>query len=207
MWILLLLLLLLCAANPTMIPIIILSIVVLIMFAIKQGDEEKTAIANNEEKIMSGKINGFVPTRHIKSMWVNAAMYVDEKHRKIFIVTNMKKAELAGDCIGFDELVECSILEDGATVQSGGIGRAVVGGVVAGGVGAIVGATTRSSKPITRELSVRIVTSNIQNSLHIIPIITSEINRDTKSYKEMMNFAQEIYATLMSIIHSNQTQK
>lgn len=116
----------------------------------------------------------------------------------------MKKDAFWGNPIRFNELIECSILEDGATVQSGGIGRAVVGGVFAGGIGAVVGAATRSSKPITRELAVRIITSNIQNSLYIVPIITCETNRETNAYKQKMEFAQKVYATITSIIYSNQ---
>ena len=68
-------------------------------------------------------------------------------------------------------MIECSIEEDGVTIESGGVGRAVVGGVLAGGVGAVVGAATRSSKPTTLSLSVRLVTRNLDRPLYKILII------------------------------------
>lgn len=199
-----LMLLILCATEPTMIPIIIILFICLIIYAVQTGNKEDEIRKSNAKKIMGGGIDNFSPTRIIDSIWINAAIYIDETHKKLLLVENMKKDTFLGNPIRFDELVECSILEDGATVQSGGIGRAVVGGVMAGGVGAIVGAATRGSKPITRELSVRIITSNTRKPLYVIPLITSETNRESSDYKRNSEFAQKIYATIVSIIHSNQ---
>ena len=47
--------------------------------------------------------------------------------------------------INFNQIIECEIIEDNTTIMKGGVGRAIVGGVLAGGVGAIVGAGTRST--------------------------------------------------------------
>ena len=85
------------------------------------------------------------------------------------------------------------------TIESGGVGRAVVGGVLAGGVGAVVGAATRSSKPTTLSLSVRLVTRNLDRPLYKILIIKEATKRDTPEYRYRKRLAEQIYATMISI--------
>lgn len=153
---------------------------------------------------MQGKIYGFIPTKSIYREFSNYAVYVDETNHQIML-TNLVSG--IKSVFKFSELIECSILEDGATIMSGGVGRAVVGSFIGGGIGAIVGATTRDSTPITLSLSVRIVTSNIQYPLQEIPIIGSSTNRGSNDeYKEKVQFAQEIYATIISVMHAAKSE-
>lgn len=104
--------------------------------------------------------------------------------------------------IPFQNLIECEIIEDNETVLSGGIGRAIAGGIIAGGTGAIVGAVTRKSKNIVKSLSIRIGTSDINDALIMIPLVTSPVKKESEQYKELWKTAQEIYATLLSIMKS-----
>lgn len=170
----------------------------------KNKENEKHLKLANHESIMQGKIYGFIPTKSIYREFSNYAVYVDETNHQIML-TNLVSG--IKSVFKFSELIECSILEDGATIMSGGVGRAVVGGLVGGGIGAIVGATTRDSTPITLSLSVRIVTSNIQYPLQEIPIIGSSTNRGSNDeYKEKVQFAQEIYATIISVMHAAKSE-
>lgn len=56
----------------------------------------------------------------------------------------------------YDEIADFRLVEDGDTITSGGLGRAVVGGALFGGTGAIVGAVTggKVSKKIINTLDV-----------------------------------------------------
>ena len=45
----------------------------------------------------------------------------------------------------FDDVIEFELLEDGETITKGGLGRALAGGILFGGVGAIVGGVHRNS--------------------------------------------------------------
>ena len=56
----------------------------------------------------------------------------------------------------YDQIVSFELLENGESVASGGIGRAALGGMLFGGVGAIVGASTRSYKSVCEELKVKV---------------------------------------------------
>ncbi|WP_394961565.1 SHOCT domain-containing protein [Candidatus Allofournierella merdavium] len=128
---------------------------------------------------------------------ISSVMKIDVKNERIALC-NYYKDEL--QIIPFQKILECQIVENGATVQSGGIGRAVVGGVLAGGAGAIVGASTRKSKLIVDNLSIRIITSDVNNALIIIPILETVTNRESEKYKKAYKIAQEIHATIVSII-------
>lgn len=166
---------------------------------IRNGNKIIEESEKNRKTILNGT-EYFTPTREISLGNKADSLFVDEAHRKIMIVNFFKNEK---NIFKFSEIVECSIMEDGTTIQSGGVGRAIVGGIVGGGVGAIVGAATRPSKPVILSLSVRIVTSNIQNPLHVIPIITSETKRSSDQYRQGIELANEIYATLVSIINTN----
>lgn len=105
--------------------------------------------------------------------------------------------------IPFETIINCELLEDNATIMEGGVGRAVVGAAIAGGVGAIVGASTRSSSNIANSMCVRIITSDILKPYHPITIIDSPTNRNDSEYKRRFDIAQEIYATIIAIICNN----
>lgn len=83
--------------------------------------------------------------------------------------------------------------------KSGGVGRAVVGGVLAGGAGAVVGAMTAKDTGTTSSNTVyrgiRIYVSDIDN-----PVV--EIA--TFGYKD---FALEVYGTINAIIAQEQQKK
>ena len=106
----------------------------------------------------------------------------------------------------FSSIIECEILEDDATIAKGGIGRAVIGGVLAGGIGAIVGAGTRKSKNVVNSLKIRITTKDIINAMRIINIITEQTNKSDSSYVLAENYANELYSTITSIISNESNQ-
>ncbi|PKO09063.1 MAG: hypothetical protein CVU40_12705 [Chloroflexi bacterium HGW-Chloroflexi-2] len=89
--------------------------------------------------------------------------------------------------------------------MKGGLGRAVVGGVLSGGIGAIVGASTRGSSDIVKSLTIRIITNNSFDSLRLIPLIKSNTKRDSSNYKNCMSAAQGIYSSIISILNSGKT--
>ncbi len=77
------------------------------------------------------------------------------------------------------------------------------------GAGAIVGANTRKSKNIVSNLSIRIVTNEIDNPLYSLDLITNQIDINkplyANFYKVVMEFANNVYATIQAIINENNT--
>lgn len=56
----------------------------------------------------------------------NVAIYISNFKKQVLFVSLISNIRVI---YYFDELIECSIEEDGVTIESGGVGRAVVGGV------------------------------------------------------------------------------
>ena len=131
---------------------------------------------------------------------VSPKMKIDTANRRIALCDYYKNTL---KFIPYDNLLECEIIDDDTTVLSGGIGRAIVGGALAGEAGAIVGAATRKSKSVTNNLSIKIITSDLNNSLIVIPILETSTNRTSEKYKKAWEVAQEVHAVIVSIIKTN----
>lgn len=62
----------------------------------------------------------------------------------------------------YEDVISYELLEDGESITSGGLGRALVGGVLLGGTGAVVGGITgrKKTKREINEFKIKIVTRN-----------------------------------------------
>lgn len=141
---------------------ILIFVVIILLFgvAIPQETEKQNKMLDKHKKIMEGD-DSFRPTKCIKSDRSNIALYIDKDRKKLRFV------DLSGigqATYNFNEIIECFIVDDGATIVS-----------------AI--ALMSPTKPVSLSLSVRIVTSRISNSLYEVPLITSSTKRDSKEYK------------------------
>ena len=186
--------------------IVITVIIVLIgigMFYILNAMEMDDQITKNNSNEVDKKLKDKdFKTSKIFSIHGNEQQFrVDLEHKQIAICSIFPYQKI--DIINFSDIIECQIIEDSNTVMKGGVGRAVVGGALAGGVGAIVGANTRASKNVINILQIRIITKKISNSLYTIDLIKTEIEKNSMEYRNAMNFANNVYAILTSIITNN----
>lgn len=101
----------------------------------------------------------------------------------------------------FDEIVEYELLEDGDTISKGGIGSAILGGVLLGGVGAVVGASTgaKRTKSIVNSLRVKVTIDNFRDPVAYINLITTETRVGTREYKTQYDMAQQILSAFSLI--------
>lgn len=90
----------------------------------------------------------------------------------------------------FDELNSYELLENGSSVMSGGlgIGRAVVGGVLAGGVGAILGGVTKKKKQKNHVDSLKIMVTFKNRTPQSVTLdyIKKKQEKDKKYEKTLM---------------------
>lgn len=103
--------------------------------------------------------------------------------------------------ISYSDIIDYELLEDGAAIQEGGIGRAVVGGLIAGGAGAIVGSTTRKTKDFCTSLAIKITVRN--RGAEYATFINSKINKNTLHYKTRYKAAQDAMSQLLLITREN----
>jgi len=96
----------------------------------------------------------------------------------------------------FDDLISYDIDIDNSTVMSGGVGRAIVGDVLAGPVGAIVGVASRKSKDMCNSMTLVIHLSDKRHPLVTVPLIEKPVKRRSSAYKNAASTAQESIAGL-----------
>lgn len=107
----------------------------------------------------------------------------------------------------YADIIDYELLEDGDTITKGGLGSAVAGGILFGGVGAIVGGATgkRKNKAVCNSLKIKITVKDISNPVVYITFINSETKKNGFIYKTIYNSAQECLSLLQLICDSQGT--
>lgn len=98
----------------------------------------------------------------------------------------------------YTDLVSYELLEDDDQVTSGGLGSAVVGGVLFGGVGAIVGSTSgkKTTKKVINNLSIKMTVNDLDHPLVVIQLINKKTKTKSKEYQAAINTAHKILSVL-----------
>lgn len=115
-----------------------------------------------------------------------------------------KKKVGSKEWFDFEDLVSYELLEDDAIVTSGGVGQALIGGLIAGGAGLIAGGITgkRVQKKRIESLGIRITINNFSSPCVMIPLITKPIKTNSKEYQIAFEEAQKILSVLEVIAHN-----
>lgn len=123
-------------------------------------------------------------------------LIVDDENKNIHLFY-MNNPEIV---IPYSKIMGCEVYQNGTII--GGVKRAIVGGAIAGGAGAIVGALTTGKKEYS--IGLKISQNDLQNPEIILPMIDpatdGEAAKDAKLYQEAVNFANEVVATMNVIM-------
>ncbi len=122
----------------------------------------------------------------------------DSKQKSVFVSKTSSFVQ-----IPTDEIAGCETIIDNKS--AGGIGRAIVGSVLAGGAGAIVGALTTKQKVHSFQLI--IYRNNIENPKFIFTLIKKPADtmiENDANVKEATEFAQSVTACIRAIISQNE---
>ncbi|MFI3206644.1 MAG: SHOCT domain-containing protein, partial [Clostridia bacterium] len=160
------------------------------------------------------------PLEELKGM-VGASQQTEQEHQEEIALFNAKKR--VGNFIHFDDmnkkfaipktglsgkikdlriynytdLIDYELIEDGNSISKGGVGRALVGGALFGGVGAIVGGSTGHKRKNTcSKLQIKITMNNIESPTVYINFIEAETKKDGFLYKQVYSQAQEALSIL-----------
>lgn len=98
--------------------------------------------------------------------------------------------------IPFSEVIGCEVRMDSEIV--GGVGRAVAGGLLFGGVGAIVGAQT-AKKHIT-DMSVAVIRENVERPQYVFKLIETETKTYSGDYTGAVEFSNTLSASIKAIM-------
>lgn len=120
---------------------------------------------------------------------------------------NNKSFKIGKDIFSYENLLSFELLEDGQSITKGGLGRAVAGGLLFGGVGAIVGGVTggKKSKGICNSMKLRISLKNAHTDVVYINFILTETKTNGFIYKAAQDSAQKCITALETISDINQS--
>lgn len=125
----------------------------------------------------------------------------------ISVDENNKAFKIGRDIFAYDNLLSFELLEDGQSITKGGLGRAVAGGLLFGGVGAIVGGITggKKSKGICNSMKLRVSLKNAHTDVVYINFIATETKTSSFIYKTAQDSAQKCITALETINDINQS--
>lgn len=137
---------------------------------------------------------------------------IDDKNQQVLFV-NAKGKNIKRKLIRYNEIIGVDISENGHSVfnksTSSTVGRAIVGGVLLGGVGAVIGGVTGKSKEKKTIDSYKITIQliDINNLTYEIEFIDHELELDDlgkKTLAEIKDYVNKIKSALLTIIKSNE---
>lgn len=115
----------------------------------------------------------------------------------------------------FNDVVNCEILEDSNVILNTqsqahvSIGKAVVGGMLLGGAGAIIGGNAGKTTSVTTQhnfcqnLSIKITINDLQNPCYFINLINKKTSKNSKIYSEQMILCQQLISTFQIMMNQN----
>lgn len=168
--------------------------------------KERISFVEKDLSENTKRINSFTPTTQIGNY-----IWFDDNNKWFAIPQGTFKCTINNSYVfSYSSILNFELLEDGNTISKGGTGRAVVGGALFGGVGAIVGATTGSKKSqtICTKLQIKITTNNQDRPLFYINFINGvEYKKNSFLYKQLFDNAQSILSKLQIITNELNKQE
>lgn len=133
----------------------------------------------------------------------NFIRFDDENKRFALPKTTMSGKVVDLQIYDYSSILDFELLEDGNSIEKGGVGRALVGGALFGGVGAIVGGSTgHKHKGTCSKLQIKITLNNMSTPVIYINFIEAETKKDSYLYKSIYPMAQEALSLLNIICQS-----
>lgn len=162
----------------------------------KETTKEAILIEIENNKNNKNLFASFVATKKIGT-------YIEfDEQKKLWLIPDGPRGNKINPKIyNFDDIIEYELLEDGDSITKGGLGRAIVGGALLGGVGAVVGGVTgtRKTKAVINSLKIKITINQTSNPCVYVNLINSPTKSDSFIYKTVYSSAQEILSTLSII--------
>lgn len=121
-------------------------------------------------------------------------------------ITHISGFKTTYELFRYDQIVDFELLEDGESITKGGLGRAVVGGVLFGGVGAVVGGVTggKKTKGVCNSLKIKLTIQNDYRQTAYIDFISAQTAKDSSVYKSATDKAQEALSALQLVVNKVQ---
>lgn len=169
------------------------------MWKFQSADDIKEHLKYRDQNSLL--FTSFQATQEIKG---GGFVFRIDRNKQLWYISSKTEMEIKTPPVfRFDEIVDYSFSENGTIVTKGGLGSAVAGGLLFGGVGAIVGGITASKRGKTdiNSMTVRISLNNdyiTQREIELLPGIAN-CTKGGFTYKETKKEADSILSILDSM--------
>lgn len=105
----------------------------------------------------------------------------------------------------YSDIIDCDLIEDEDSITKGGLGRAVAGGLLFGGVGAVVGGITggKKTKSIVNSMKIKITVNDMTDPVAYVTLISAPTKTSSFIYKTAEKTAHEILSAIAVILNEN----
>lgn len=135
---------------------------------------------------------------------VGAFIEFDDNRKKWLIPDSFLGKKINCKVYDYQDIVSFELLEDGESITKGGLGKAIAGGILLGGVGAVVGGVTakRKTKAVCNSLKIKITINNMNNPVVYVNFVIMPTKKDKVKY--FYTLAQDCLSTLQLICDQNE---
>lgn len=175
-------------------------IIVAIFFMISNHTDRE-----NSFKSAISKIPGFNVGAHFVSHSGDCNIATNSDFSKIYLSKTIQGIPYNKVFPSYN-LLSSEIIEDGQsiikTVRSSQIGGAIVGGLMLGGVGAVIGGLSgrKTNTEMVNRITLRIIVNDPGNPIYDVCFLSRETNKNSIAYKSAIQTAQEWQARLEVMI-------
>jgi hypothetical protein len=198
-------------SNMFIISLGFVALIGFILLAVRINSDHEIITSNAINKAF--RDNDFTPSKQGISYDQKQVIGINDEKMRLALLTKLPYSQdYSFEAIPFFSTIEAKVIKNNQTITttstSSQVLRGVAGGVIAGGLGMILGgmgAKTKSTEHI-RELSLEIVVDSLLNPRIVIPFYLSEIALDATKEKdhEIINNVEDWYRIFTVIIHRNQ---
>ena len=168
-----------------------------------KADETGICLACRKKEYLDSFLteNNFTVDKQIENGYLS--FIVDDKNKQWAISTDPENSVRAYRLFSYSDLLNFEVFEDGDTIIKGNAGKAIVGGLLFGGIGALAGAAAKKKvKNVCTSLQVRIMVNSLNDNVIVIPLLYSETKKDGFIYKSHLAIAQMLASTFTYIQHN-----
>lgn len=192
----------------TFIAIIIIGLIGFIVFMVIDGNYEIEKYSKKIDEVRNklNSIDDFDPEIELFGKIDKGFMIShDIKRKKICFINK----EFRCFIYNYSDIINCELQLDGKTIQkhssSSTIGRAIIGGAIAGGAGAIIGGTTgkvKNEKKVN-SIDLKIIMNDINNPVYKINCLSGSFNSDELIVKQIMERAEKWHGVISAMIYQS----
>jgi hypothetical protein len=150
-------------------------------------------------------LKDFTATQQVMSENGNTGLAFDEERKKLCLI-RQGSGGTTNKVIGYESVIASEIFEDGAavtrTVRSSQVGGAVVGGLLLGGVGALVGGLSGKTQTTnkSKRVELRLTINDTVTPIHDVGFLSMEVMRGSFMHKQAMEQARHWHALIEVLI-------